>query len=89
MFIREVHPLIGQPKSEENDRAIIQWLEKKFKNERLCAVGQIDDYFIFLEFERFCQASVLVQNKFMEKMKTGEKEIEQASRYLSKLHGHG
>lgn len=74
MFIREQHPFQGLLRTEDRDNEdrdndTIKWLEEKFEKEKLVAIGVIHDSFIFLDFEKFCQASMLVQNKLMEKMR--------------------
>lgn len=46
---------------------VCKWLEEKFQKEKLCAIGQIHDYFIFIKFEAFCAAFSYVQNKLEER----------------------
>ena len=70
MFQRQANPFVGKPITEENDKLLISWLEERFDKEKLCAIAGVGDYFIFLDFDAFCKASMLVQTKVMEKLKS-------------------
>lgn len=60
MFIREQAP-------ELNSEEMVKWLETKFENEKMIAIGKVDDYFIFLNFEMYCQAAMMVMAKMNNK----------------------
>lgn len=51
---------------------IIQWLEEVFNKEKLVGIGKDGHYFLFLDFQKFCQASMVVQNTVVERMKRGK-----------------
>ena len=57
MFLR--HQIPSCPSSED----LVRWLEEKFDKEKLIAIGKIDDYFIFIDFVKWCQATVRVMER--------------------------
>jgi len=68
MFLREANPFFGD-NTEQASEELVKWLELKLDKEKLLCIAQTANYFIFMDFDQFCKASMLVQTKVTERMK--------------------
>ena len=71
MFTMQESPFRFHEMNPETDNEIKEYIEAKFKNEKLLCVAATGNSFIYIDFNLFCAASMTIQTKVLEKIKSG------------------
>lgn len=71
MFIIEECKFRFEKRGIETDKKVKEYLESKFRHEKLLCIASTGNSFIYIDFNLFCKASVAEQTKALENIKSG------------------